>query len=194
MEMENETNTFTLYRNDNLGSTDYHGFTLQEGFYYGLDNEGRYAATSGWCDEQPDMPSTYVYVKNGDTWEGDWYENSSLFLGDEKEVMDKMRLPEKLSIRDWFPASGFSEYSYPDENNNPVWGEYDSYDEFYESESAESIEQCHREYDAYRYDNAPRFVMDIMADAEFERHEEEYSEDLETSDFLPEEDLDEWER
>lgn len=181
MEMKNETSIFTLYRNNKSGNTDYHGFTLQEGFYYGLDSEGRYAATSGWCDEQPDMPSTYVYVKNGDTWEADWYKNSGLFLGDEKEIMDKIRLPEKLSIRDWFPASG---YNYPDENNDPAWGKYDSYDEFYENESAESIEQCHREYDAYRYDNAPRFVMDIIADAEFEKYEKEHPEELETSDFF----------
>lgn len=113
----------------------YHGFTLKEGYYYGINTEtGNPIATSGWeC-----AGNLCLYSLNDGKCEKEW-------VGIEENDFDISPLPDfspvgKMSFLEWLEQ----EYSITPE-------EWDGETYLYEDE-----------YDEYFYDGLPKFVQKYL--------------------------------
>lgn len=128
--------TFKLKRADYPGT--YHGFTLKEGFWYGVEIEtGNFAATSGW--ERGNAVSMYV-CENG-KWQLTWWDISETdFILENIPAMPA----GKMDFKEW------------------IHEKYDmSYQEYLESDYSES-DFVDENYEDYLYDWIPLFVRKYM--------------------------------
>lgn len=127
--------TFKLKQADYPGI--YHGFTLKEGFWYGMDIEsGCYAATSGW--ENGNAVSMYIRDKDG-KWQLTWNDiNETDFI-----LENVPPIPAgKMDFKDW------------------ISDKYDmSYQEYLNSDESAFIDT---NYEDYLYDCIPLFVRKYM--------------------------------
>lgn len=123
-----------LKRADYAGN--YHGFTLKEGFWYGVDTDtNQYIATSGWeCYGNVAM----YYCINGN-WELEWIDVDEDFL---IENLPEVNTEDKLSFVEWLEEERGIDWSYYDNNYSEV-----------------STREMEEEYDYYFYDGLPRFVQ-----------------------------------
>lgn len=117
----------------------YHGFTLQSGFWYGKADDGTPVATSGW--EMNGFVA--VYFQKGKEWEMCWIEEEEI----DPDVSDlKINASsQKMSFDKWL-----------EETYGMCWSEFDN--------SSDRDEAC-EEYDRYLYDNLPHFVRRVIAKA-----------------------------
>ena len=112
----------------------YHGFTLKEGYYYGINTStGTPIATSGWeC-----AGNLCLYFLNDGKWEKEW-------VGIEENNFDveasEFNPSGKMSFLEWLGQ----EYSItPEERDGDIY--------LYEDE-----------YDSYFYDGLPEFVRKYL--------------------------------
>lgn len=115
----------------------YHGFTLQKGFWYGVDTEtGKYIAASGWESDG----NTAVYFKEGNSWIMRWIDVDSEFY---LENIPRIDIGGKMSFTDWLEViKGIT----PEE-----------FDEFY------NWDEEYKEYNnSYLYDGLPQFVINYI--------------------------------
>lgn len=115
----------------------YHGFTLKEGFWYGIDTEtSQFIATSGWeCNG-----NVAIYFLIEDKWEMEWVsiEETNFQISNIPEINTE----GKLSFIAWLKE---------------VQGiDWDDWDENYSEQMAKQIEE---EYDSYYYEGLPQFVQ-----------------------------------
>ena len=114
----------------------YHGFTLKEGFWYGIDTEtGNPIATSGW--ENNGAVAIYSLVEG--KWEMTWWdiEETDFVI----ENIPQINTEGKMSFVEWIEDQGI---------------DWNDWDENYSGQMARQIEE---EYDSYYYDGLPRFVQ-----------------------------------
>ena len=82
-------------------SGSYHGFTLKEGYYYGIDTEtNQPIATSGWeCNN-----CVFIYTLTEGKWIGEWYdiEDTDFEVSNYPEPVTE----GKLSFNDWLEFFG----------------------------------------------------------------------------------------
>lgn len=111
----------------------YHGFTLKNGFWYGIDTEtGNFIATSGWEDTY----NVAIYFKKGNSWDMEWVDINSDFC---LENIPEINFENKMSFKQWV-----------EEYLGVTWEYFDNnYDGDQESE----------EYEQYLYDGLPKFVI-----------------------------------
>ena len=123
-----------LKRADYSGS--YHGFTLKEGFYYGIDTDtNQYITTSGWeCNG-----AVAIYSLVDGNQEMDWrsIEETDFHL----ENLPEVNTENKMSFVEWL-----------EKEQGIDWNDFD---ENYSEISARQIED---EYNYYLYDGLPQFV------------------------------------
>lgn len=113
----------------------YHGFTLQSGFWYGKEADGTPVATSGW--EMNGLVA--VYFQKGEKWEMRWIEEEEI----DPDVSDlKINSSSKMSFSKWL-----------EETWGMCWSEFDN--------NSDRDEAC-EEYDCYLYDNLPHFVRRVI--------------------------------
>lgn len=114
----------------------YHGFTLKNGFWYGVDTEtGKYIAASGW----ESAGNTAVYFQEGTSWIMRWIDVDSEFY---LENIPKIDFEGKMSFNDWLESTkGIT----PEE-----------FDEFYNGDEE------YEEYNSYLYDRLPQFVINYI--------------------------------
>ena len=117
----------------------YHGFTLQNGFWYGEDTEtGRYIATSGWeCNG-----CVAIYFRNGNSWDMQWtsIEEEDFLL----ENLPEVNTSGKLEFNQWLKKEIGVTPEYFDNN-------YTGNEEY-------------EEYESYLYDGLPKFVRKYISD------------------------------
>nr|DAE83951.1 MAG TPA: hypothetical protein [Bacteriophage sp.] len=119
-------------------SANYHGFTLKNGFWYGVNTEtGNPIATSTW--ESNGCLSIYEKV-NGE-WEMDWFSIEETDF--ELETIPTPNTEGKLSFSEWL----YEEYGI-------TIDEWSSYREI-------QNEQIEDEYDYYYYE-LPKFVQKYL--------------------------------
>ena len=125
---------YKLKRADYPGN--FHGFTLKEGYYYGIDTEtGRYIATSGWeC-----AGNVALYFLEDGKWNMYWVDIDTEF---KIENISQISTDDKMTFVEWLEKFQGIE---PEE-----------WDENYSGEIARQIEE---EYEIYLYDGIPRFVI-----------------------------------
>lgn len=117
----------------------FHGFTLKEGFYYGIDTEtGDYIATSGWEDGFGNVAIYFLEDKN---WKMYW-----------------------ISIDSDFKVENLPEFSTDDKDKMPfnkwLWEELSIDSNYYDNNYSElMLKQIEGEYRAYYYDGLPQFVI-----------------------------------
>lgn len=117
----------------------YYGFTLKQGYYYGVDTEtSRPIATSGWESNG----CVYIYTLTEGKWVGEWWDIEDTDF--EVSNYSKPVTEGKLSFNDWLEFDGI------DPND---------FDENYSGEMAREIEEA---YDSYYYDGLPRFVQKYL--------------------------------
>lgn len=116
----------------------YYGFTLKEGFWYGVNTEtGNPIATSTWeCNG-----CVSIYELQDGKWEMDWYniEETNFDI----ENIPTPNTEDKLSFAEWL-----------DEEYGITTGEWSSYGEI-------QNEQIGDEYDYYYYE-LPQFVQKYL--------------------------------
>lgn len=128
---------FKLKRAETSG--DYHGFTLKEGYWYGVDSEtGNCAATSGWEAYE----SVSIYTLENGKWTSDWYSIDDTEF--ELQNIPKVDTSEKLSFNNWLLKE-----------EDITFEEYDELPPSSEDELWES-------YLSYFYDNLPKFVQKYL--------------------------------
>lgn len=120
----------------------YHGFTLQNGFWYGFDTEtGKYIATSGWeCNGY-----VAVYFKNESSWDMEWVDVEADF---DLENIPEVNQDDKMSFNEWLGEVIGVTPEYFDNN-------YDGDEEY-------------KEYDSYLYGGLPEFVINYLNKADDE--------------------------
>lgn len=120
----------------------YHGFTLQKGFWYGVDTEtGKYIATSGWeCNGY-----VAVYFKNESSWDMEWVDVEADF---DLENIPEVNQDDKMSFNEWLGEVIGVTPEYFDNN-------YDGDEEY-------------KEYNSYLYDGLPEFVINYLNKADDE--------------------------
>lgn len=126
-----------LKRMDEFETAKYYGFTLQNGFWYGVDTETeKYVATSGWeCNGY-----VAVYFKNENSWDMEWIdiENTDFEL----ENIPKVNTRNKMSFNEWIKeVVGIT----PEEFDNNCDGD-----------------QEYEEYKSYLYDGFPKFMQKYL--------------------------------
>lgn len=117
----------------------YHGFTLKEGYYYGMDTENsRPLGTSGWESNN----CVYIYTLTEGKWIGEWYdiEDTDFEVSNYPEPVTE----GKLSFNDWLEFDGI------DPND---------FDENYSAQMARELEES---YNDYYYDGLPKFVQKYL--------------------------------
>ena len=126
-----------LKRMDEFEIAKYHGFTLQNGFWYGTDTEtGKYIATSGWeCNE-----CVAVYFKNENLWDMEWVDIEATDF--ELENIPKINTKSKMSFNEWIKEVVGITPEYFDNNYDGAQG--------------------YEEYKAYLYDGLPEFVQKYL--------------------------------
>lgn len=129
-----------LRRMDEFETAKYHGFTLQNGFWYGVDTEtGKYIATSGWeCNGY-----VAIYFKSESSWDMEWVEVEADFS---LENIPKVNRDGKMPFDEWLEKVVGVTAEYFDNNYNG--------NEEYE------------EYDSYLYDGLPQFVIKYLEKAD----------------------------
>lgn len=128
---------YKLKRADYSGS--YHGFTLKEGYYYGIDTKtGSYIATSGWeC-----AGNVALYFLEGGNWSKRWIDVGSDFHIENLPDLPGIQTDDKMSFLEWLEAEqGIM---------------LEDWDENYSGVIAKQIEE---EYESYLYDGLPQFVV-----------------------------------
>ena len=117
----------------------YHGFTLKEGYWYGIDAEtGKYIATSGW----ESSGAVAIYFQESDGWKMSWIDIEEDF---EIANIPEVNADDKLSFVEWL-----------EEVQGIDWNDWE---ENYSGQMARQIEE---EYDSYYYDGLPRFVQKYL--------------------------------
>lgn len=96
----------------------YHGFTLKNGYWYGVDTEtGMYIATSGWTSNG----CVAIYFKTGDKWEPLWidYEDTcNQFVLSYPEIKG-----DKLPYETWVEQN--PDYSFwPEDDLHEAYDQY----------------------------------------------------------------------
>lgn len=116
----------------------FHGFTLKEGYYYGIDTEtGNYIATSGWeCAE-----NVALYFLEDEKWKMHWIDTDSEFqIGNLPEIPTD----GKMSFVEWLEGQGITP---------------EDWDENYSGVMAKEIEEG---YNSYYYGGLPQFVINKL--------------------------------
>lgn len=115
----------------------YHGFTLQNGFWYGTDDEtGKYIATSGWeCNR-----CVAIYFKNENSWDMEWVDIDETDF--ELENIPIVNTENKITFNQWLEEVIGVTFEYFDNNYNG--------------------DQEYEEYDNYLYDGLPKFVQKYL--------------------------------
>ena len=117
-------------------SGNYHGFTLKEGYWYGINTEtNQLIATSGWESNG----CVAIYTLEEGKWEMSWYDIEETDFDLETP---KVNTEGKLSFVKWLK-----------EEQGIEWNDWD---ENYSGQMARQIEE---EYDSYCYDGLPQFVQ-----------------------------------
>lgn len=110
----------------------YYGFTVKEGFWYGIDTEtNKPIATSGW--EYDGYVKIYTYSEENDQWSDYWciIEETEFLC----ENVPEVNTENKMSFNKWLR-----------EEKGIEWNDYD---ENYSSSATREIED---EYDLYYYE------------------------------------------
>ena len=115
----------------------YHGFSLKEGFWYGVDTEtNQPIATSGW--ECGDCVAIYFLTEG--KWEMEWIDIGETDF--QLENIPEVNTENKLSFVTWLEeVQGIDQYDW---------------DENYSGQMAAQIEE---EYNSYLCDGLPKFVQ-----------------------------------
>ena len=118
-------------------SKDFHGFKLQNGFWFGIDTESnQYIATSGWeCNG-----CVAIYFNTGDSWKMEWISIEDAEF--ELENLPEINMEGKMSFNEWLESELGVTPEYFDEN-------YSGNQEF-------------EEYNDYLYDGLPRFAREYL--------------------------------
>ena len=126
-----------LKRMDEFETAMYHGFTLKNGFYYGVDTEtGRYIATSVWeCNG-----CVAVYFKNENSWDMEWIDIEDTDF--ELENVPNVNTEDKMPFNKWLEEVIGVTWEYFDNN-------YDG-------------DQEYEEYNNYLYNGLPKFVQKYL--------------------------------
>lgn len=126
-----------LKRMDEFETAMYHGFTLKNGFWYGVDTEtGRYIATSGWeCNG-----CVAVYFKNENSWDMEWIDIEDTDF--ELENVPNVNTEDKMPFNKWLEEVIGVTWEYFDNN-------YDG-------------DQEYEEYNNYLYNGLPKFVQKYL--------------------------------
>lgn len=115
----------------------YHGFILQNGFWYGIDTEsGKCIATSGW----EAYGCVAVYFKNEKSWDMEWIDIEDTDF--ELENVPNVNTEDKMSFKQWLKEVIGVTWEYFDNN-------YDGNQEY-------------QEYNSYLYDGLPKFVWKYL--------------------------------
>ena len=135
-----EKEMLKLKRVEDFNRVDYHGFTLQKGFWYGIDLEtGRYIATSGW----EAYGNVAIYFKNGNHWDQEWISIEDTDF--ELENLPSVKTRNKKSFHEWL-----------EEDEGISYHDYDA------NYSEIASDQLWEEYESYRFEGQPGFVRKYL--------------------------------
>lgn len=71
---------------EELTSADFHGFTLQSGYWFGKNLRGQFIATSTWVS----YGAVAIYVKSETGWKLQWHEVDAWYFPEEfKKLLEK---------------------------------------------------------------------------------------------------------
>lgn len=116
----------------------YYGFTLKNGFWYGINTETQnFVATSGWeCNG-----NVAIYELIDGKWQMFWYDIT------EPKMFEISNIPEystkgKMSFIEWLETE--------------LGIEWNEFDEYYDGKEE------YRQYDKYLYDGLPNFIINYI--------------------------------
>ncbi len=75
---------------EGLTKADFHGFTLQAGFWFGKNLRGQYIATSTWIAYN----AVAIYVKSEAGWKMQWHDINAWYLPKELKELFQMQLED----------------------------------------------------------------------------------------------------
>lgn len=134
---------FKLKQMQEFETANYHGFTLKQGFYYGVNTEtNQPICSSGW--ESGNF--VYIYTLTEGKWVGDWYDISEEFKIENIEIPNTKG---KLSFPDWL-----------EEYQDISWGYFDN------NYSGQMADEMYDEYNVYLYGELPKFVIKYIQNNE----------------------------